>query len=181
VRLPEGVQGCRRPHASAAVDHQVIEELGIHCPAKLVFAPVDFESQTLREGLEALGFDFAAPAVFSWIGVTTYLTLAAIRATLATVAACPAGTRIVLTYNQPRAALQRLGLGVETAVAGMVTELGEPFISLFEPAEIEQLLRQLGFDGIEHFGPDEAIRTYFAGRNDVRFGGAQRLVVATVA
>lgn len=158
-----------------------LEELDIHCPANLIFSPVDFERQTLREGLAASGFDFAAPAVFSWIGVTMYLTVDAIRATLATVTACPAGTRIVLTYNQPRSALQGLGLGVETALTRIVTEMGEPFISLFEPDGIEQLLRQPGFDEIVPFGPDEAIRTYFAGRDDVRFGGAQRLVVATVA
>ena len=155
--------------ASQAWKRLRLEELGIDQPANLVLAPVDFESQTPREVLEAAGFDFAASAVFSWIGVTMYLTLDAIRATLATVAACPAGTRIVLTYNRPQSALQGLGLATETTLAKIATEMGEPFVSLFEPAEII------------HFGPDEAIRAYFAGRNDIRFGGAQRLVVATVA
>jgi hypothetical protein len=41
--------------------------------------------------------------------------------------------------------------------------------------------RRLGFDQIEDFGPDEAVRTYFPGRDDVRFGGAQRLLVAAVS
>lgn len=157
-----------------------LKELGIGQPANLVFAPVDFESQTLREGLEAAGFDFTASAVFSWIGVTMYLTFDAIRATLATVAACPAGTRIVLTYNRPRSALQGLGLATETTLATIATEMGEPFVSLFEPAAIEQLVLELGFDEIMHFGPEEAIRAYFAGRSDVRFGGAQRMLLATV-
>jgi hypothetical protein len=43
------------------------------------------------------------------------------------------------------------------------------------------LLRDQGFDDIIHFGPDEAIQTYFAGSTDVVFAGAQRLVIATVA
>jgi len=38
----------------------------------------------------------------------------------------------------------------------------------------------MGFGEVEHFGPGEAVRTYFPGRGAVRFGGAQRLVVATV-
>ena len=167
--------------ASQAWKRRRLDELGVSPPPNLVFAAVDFEHQTLRAGLEAAGFDFRAPAVFSWIGVTMYLTIEAIEATLATVAACPAGSRLVLTYNRPRSALAGMGLETETVIAGIAGEMGEPIITRFEPDEIEQLLRDRGFDQIEHFGPDEAVRTYFAGRDDVRFGGAQRLVVATVA
>ncbi|HET7768846.1 MAG TPA: class I SAM-dependent methyltransferase [Chloroflexota bacterium] len=167
--------------ASQAWKRRRLDELGVSPPPSLVFAAVDFEHQTLRAGLEVAGFDFGATAVFSWIGVTLYLTLEAIAATLATVAACPAGTRIVLTYNRPGSALSGVGLETQTALAGIAGELGEPIVTLFEPDEIERLLRDHGFGQIEHFGPDEAVRTYFAGRDDVRFGGAQRLVGATVA
>lgn len=167
--------------ASQAWKRRRLDELGIEVPANLVFTPVDFESQTLREGLAASGFDFAERAVFSWIGVTMYLTLDAIRATLATIAACPAGSRIVLTYNRPRAALTGLSRALDTALGTLAADVGEPFVSLFEPAEIERLLREHGFDDVVHFGPDEAIQTYFPGRTDVAFAGAQRLVVATVA
>jgi hypothetical protein len=46
---------------------------------------------------------------------------------------------------------------------------------------IAGLLRGLGFGEIIDVGPEEAIRTYFAGRPDVRLPGNQRLVIATVA
>lgn len=59
--------------------------------------------------------------------------------------------------------------------------MGEPLVSLFRPGEIEGLLHGLGYTAVEHFGPDEAVTTYFPGREDVRFGGAQRIVSATVA
>ena len=49
------------------------------------------------------------------------------------------------------------------------------------PRTRQWLVRDRGFDDIVHFGPEEARSTYFAGRNDVQFGGAQRLLVATVA
>jgi methyltransferase (TIGR00027 family) len=157
-----------------------LADLGVALPANLVFAPVDFERQTLRMGLADAGFDFAAPAVFSWIGVTMYLTLGAIRSTLELVRSCPSGTRIVLTYNLPLAALQGMGHATESAMQRIVGELGEPMVSLFTPAEIEQLLRDLGFTTVEHVGPEEALQRYFPGRTDVRFGGAQRIVVGTV-
>jgi O-methyltransferase involved in polyketide biosynthesis len=60
-------------------------------------------------------------------------------------------------------------------------EVGEPWISFFTPAEAEALLRRYGFGEVDHFGPAEAIRTYFAGRPEVRLGMPQRLLVATVA
>lgn len=167
--------------ASQAWKRARLSDLGVECPPNLVFAPVDFESQTLRAGLEASGFDFGAVAVFSWIGVTMYLTLSAIEATLATVASCPAGTQIVLTYNLPWSALRGAGLGIQGKLAEIATEMGEPFVSLFEPAEAEELLRRLGFDNIVHFGPAEAIQTYFAGRDDVHLHGAQRIIFANVA
>lgn len=158
-----------------------LAELDVEEPAALVFASVDFERQTLVEGLTAAGFDFDAPAVFSWMGVTLYLTLTAITTTLDTVTRCPTGTRLVLTYNLPREALRGMGATTDAALAGIAATMGEPIVSMFVPDEIERLLRDHGFDDIVHIGPEEALTRYFPGRTDVRFGGAQRLIVATVA
>jgi hypothetical protein len=57
-----------------------------------------------------------------------YPTIDAIRATLATIAACLTGTRLVLSCNLPRAALTGLGLTIETMMRATVSELGEPWI-----------------------------------------------------
>jgi methyltransferase (TIGR00027 family) len=183
----------RRPHllvqmrvfevdhpASQAWKRERLAELGVGLPANLVFAPVDFETETLRTGLLAAGFDFAGAAVFSWIGVTMFLTLEAIEATLQTVAACAPESRIVLSYNPPLSALQDQELAMQNRVSRLAGEMGEPFISLFTPAEAEALLARCGFGEVEHFGPAEAIHTYFTGRSDIRLGVPQRLLVATV-
>jgi O-methyltransferase involved in polyketide biosynthesis len=87
---------------------------------------VDFEHQTLRDGLEAAGFEFGRPALFSWIGVTMYLTLDAIKATLEAISECLPGTQIALTYNQPLHALDDIAAQVTTTFAGIATEMGEP-------------------------------------------------------
>jgi methyltransferase (TIGR00027 family) len=157
-----------------------LASVDVELPDGLVFAPVDFERQTLREGLEGAGFDFGQPAVFSWIGVTMYLTLDAIHATLATLAQCSPGTRVVLTYNQPPDTLAGIGAQMSARFAMLATDLGEPFITLFRPAEIEQLLDAHGFADITQFGADEARAAYFQGRADVQITGAQRLVAVTV-
>jgi methyltransferase (TIGR00027 family) len=157
-----------------------LAELGVDSPATLVYAPVDFERQTLREGLEQAGFDFRQLAVFSWVGVTMYLTLDAIEATLVTMSGCQAGTRVVLTYNQPPAALGGTTAQIAAAFAGIAAEMGEPFVSRFLPGQIDQLLREHGFGEIVDFGPDQARTRYFQGRADVEIAGAQRLITAAV-
>ena len=154
--------------------------LGVALPARLVFAPVDFERQTLREGLELAGFDSGQLAVFSWVGVTMYLTLDAIHDTLATMAQCRRGTRVVLSYNQPPAVLTGSTAQIAAAFAGLAAEMGEPFISWFLPGEIARLLHEHGFGEITDFGPDQARAAYFPGQADIEIAGAQRLVTATV-
>ena len=63
----------------------------------------------------------------------------------------------------------------------IATELGEPFVSLFVPDEIEGLLRSHGFDDIVHFGPQETRAAWFRGAANVAIAGAQRLIAATVS
>jgi methyltransferase (TIGR00027 family) len=166
--------------ATQAWKRRRLTELGVRHPAGLVFAPVDFERQTLQDGLAQAGFGFGQPAVVSWVGVTMYLTLDAIHATLATLAGCQPGTQIVLTYNQPPAALTGSTAQIAATFAALAADMGEPFLSRFLPAEAAQLLHQHGFGVITDFGPDEARAAYFPGQADVEIAGAQRLIAATV-
>jgi methyltransferase (TIGR00027 family) len=75
----------RNPHEGAGlrvfeVDHPATQawkrarlaEAGLAAPPSLTFAPVDFERQTLADGLAAAGFDPAAPSFFTWLGVVPY-------------------------------------------------------------------------------------------------------------
>jgi hypothetical protein len=84
-----------------------------------------------------------------------------------------------MEYGQPPSALSGFGREVQQAVRSIITGMGEPIISTFIPSEIEELVRGEGFGEVRHFGPEEALRDYFPGRQDVRFG-AQRIVIATV-
>ena len=43
---------------------------------------------------------------------------------------------------------------------------GEPWLSYFEPLEMERHLRDAGFRGIVHFGDQEATERYLRGRSD---------------
>jgi methyltransferase (TIGR00027 family) len=85
----------RRPDLAAGlrvfeVDHPAtqqwkrarLRELHLNLPSNLTFIPLDFEQQTLADGLRAGGHQPELPTFFSWLGVTQYLTEEAVFETL---------------------------------------------------------------------------------------------------
>ena len=57
-----------------------------------VFAPVDFETEDLRDVLDRAGFDWGKPTLFNWLGVVMYLTREAMTTTLRTLAGAGPGS-----------------------------------------------------------------------------------------
>src|SRR4051812_14071206 len=76
-------------------------------PDNVVFGSVNFEAESVADGLQRHGVRFDVPTVFSWLGVTMYLTEAAIDATLGAVLRFPRGSEIVLTFANREAAPSR--------------------------------------------------------------------------
>ncbi len=169
-RRPEGAEGLR----VFEVDHPATQHwkrtrlhaVGIDIPPTVTFVPLDFEQQTLQEGLRAGGFRQEEPGVFSWLGVTPYLTEAAIWRTLREVAALAAGTAIIFEYEVPAALLDAEGQRLEAATRAFATARSEPWFSVFDPSCLRAHLHALGFVVIEDVGPEEAHARYFAGRRD---------------
>ena len=143
-----------------------ISELEIPTPTNLRFVPLDFERQMLTEALSSSDYRAHAPAVFSWLGVTMYLTKDAVRRTLQEVAAMARGSEIVVQYTVPEELVDTRHRQYLAEVRRINSELGEPWLSHFTPDELAGQLQDVGFQRIEHLGPDEAHARYFAGRSD---------------
>jgi methyltransferase (TIGR00027 family) len=144
----------------------------IAIPASVTYAPVDFERQSLSDGLAASGFDCRKITFFSWLGVTPYLTRAAMNSTLEFIATMPAGSGVVFDYALPRASLNWFGRLAFDAMARRVAKAGEPFQLFFEPTELAKELRRFGFNQIEDWGKDKLNERYFKDRADkLRVGG----------
>jgi methyltransferase (TIGR00027 family) len=150
-----------------------LAELALAEPDGCMYVPCDFEQTRLVEALRAAGFNAEAPAFVSWLAVTQYLTVPAIIDTLRWAAGLPAGSELVLTYVVPGPAAEH--------AKQMWEQQGVSFATFFLPEEIEDLLRQSGFELVEHLEPDDADRTYFAGRDDgLQAPRSERLVSAVV-
>ncbi len=168
--------------ATQAWKRRRLEAGDISIPASMTFAPVDFESQTLIDGLARAGFDADRPAFFSWLGVVPYLTRSAAMETFRFVGSLPAGSAIVFDYALPPESLslvQRLAL---KALSDRVAAAGEPFRTFFEPSTLISELRPMGFRSFENLGTEEINARYFSDRSDrLRArGGIGRLMKAGV-
>lgn len=158
----------------------LLSEANIAIPSSLTFVPVDFEKQTLTEGLAQTVFDFEKPAFFSWLGVTPYLTLEAFRATIGAIGSLLEGSGVTFEYALSRKLLsfkEKIALDM---LAERVAIAGEPFQLFFSPDEMQQELRRAGFRRIEELTSNEINARYFRGRRDglqLR-GNVARLVTA---
>lgn len=143
-----------------------LEETGIVAPRSVTFVPVDFSRQSLENELRRAGFDPRNGAFFSWLGVTQYLSREVVFEAFRWVHSISQASGIVFDYALPRRSLSWLNRISFDALARRVAGAGEPFQGFFDPAELADELRSIGFRRIEDLGPDEINSRYFHGRRD---------------
>jgi methyltransferase (TIGR00027 family) len=167
----------RNPHAGLRVfelDHpdtqawkrEQLQAAGIAIPAALTFVPIDFERQTLAEGLGQSGFNLSAAAFFSWLGVTPYLTREACMITLNFIAKMPAGSGVVFDFAVDPALLNAGQRQALDALSARVARYGEPLQLFFDPAKLQVELMGLGFHRTEFLQGKELNARYFKDRKD---------------
>jgi methyltransferase (TIGR00027 family) len=158
-----------------------LKEANIQIPRTLTFAPVDFETETLDEGMRRAAFDASECAFFSWLGVTSYITENAFTATLRFVASMPPGSGIVFDYMISPSLLNPTARRVFDNLANRVALAGEPFQSFFDPYFLKKDLLAMGFRQIENLGSGELNDLYFRGRKDeLKAGGLAHIMNVTV-
>ena len=142
-------------------------ELGLGIPSYLRLVPVDFEGgDAWWERLAASGFDSKKPAIVASMGVSMYLTLDAITATLRQVAELTQGSTLAMSFMLPIELTDpEVRPGIERAAAGARAS-GTPFISFFTPTEMLALARDAGFRKVEHVSAAMLAQRYFANRTD---------------
>ena len=150
--------------STQSVKRSFITKAGLDVAANVLFAQIDFERESLLEGLCRHHVSLEEPTFFSWLGVTMYLKEAAIDSALRSMSAYPSGSEVVLTFKQPPT--RTAGPTAEAArkLAEKVASVGEPFVSFFEPKAIEAKLTSAGFSRVEFLDLQTADARYFASR-----------------
>jgi methyltransferase (TIGR00027 family) len=147
--------------ATQAWKRERLAGAGIPLPASLTFAPVDFERETLADGLAAAGFDPAKPAFFTWLGVVPYLTEPAVWSTLGFIAGLPSRAHVVFDYGDPPDRLSPEMRARHDRRAARVAALGEKWLTWFDPQCLRAKLMATGFTEVDDIGPQEIRARYF--------------------
>jgi methyltransferase (TIGR00027 family) len=161
----------------------LLADARIALPGNLTFVPLDFERQTLAEGLGEAGFEDGAAAFFSWLGVVPYLTLEAFRATLETIGQLPAGSGVSFDYTPAPETLTPARRAVFDRLAARLAAAGEPFRLFFTLEGLKTELDRAGFQRREQVDYRRLNELYFRNRADglkLSPAGMGTLVIAWV-
>jgi methyltransferase (TIGR00027 family) len=161
--------------ASQQAKRQRLQAAGIHVPANVRFIEADFEHRTLRDILADGGVALDQPAFISWLGVTVYLTEAAIDAVFRFVASLPPSSELVFTFYTKEATQTPQG----ATMAARAADLGEPFVTWFEPEALEARLRGFGFSDVTFLTPEDAMALYFPSPRTDRLPPPRRINTAS--
>src|SRR5580704_6861280 len=148
--------------ATQAWKRRQLTEAGILAPESLTFAPVDFERETLADGLTAAGFDFAQQTFFTWLGVVPYLSETAVWSTL--ISSLRGGAQVVFDYADPPDTLSPKARAFHHARSERVQAIGEAWVTYLDAGLLHEGLRKIGFSDIEDLGPRQIAARYFPSR-----------------
>jgi len=160
-----------------------MHEEGIASPKSLRLAPVDFEKQTLAEGLHEAGFQSGQPAVFSFLGAAVFLQASTVMDIAKFVGGLPRQSALIFDYGIVSSALDEAQLAERARVARGLAAVGEPMVTFFDPDVLDRSLRQFGFGDIEDIGYRKMNARYFTDRTDgLRVGhNGRRLIRARIS
>jgi methyltransferase (TIGR00027 family) len=168
--------------ASQAWKRKRMAELGLPPSEKQIFAPVDFETESLESGVSSAGFDWERPTMFSWLGVIPYLTIDAVEATLRTIARCRSGSEIAFEYGPAATFMDDLGREFVEGFTSLAARVGEPVKKKgWAPDEAEEVVKKCGLRVVDHPSRQDLVDRYFADRTDgLQPWSASRLMTAGV-
>jgi methyltransferase (TIGR00027 family) len=150
---------------------EVLEQAGIPLPAHLVFVPIDFNRENLKDVLPTAGFSRDQRAPFVWEGVTYYLSAKVVGDTLGAIRdiSC-AGSSVCFDYASLSAealseeGVKKLREHMKSQYAAEPTKFGIP------QGKLGAFLAERGYVIIEHLSPSEMETRYLTLRNSSTVG-----------
>ena len=156
-----------------------IASLGLSTPG-VHYVSVDFTTQDLEKEFVVAGVDARKPIFVAWLGVSQYIAEAESYQTLSLVARHAPGSEIVFDVILPVNEQPSDEREMSRASAEVSASRGEPWISYFNPEQLEGRLMSLGFSRVTRLTRGDA-HTYYQGQpSDAQPLGAWQMFAATV-
>jgi methyltransferase (TIGR00027 family) len=144
--------------ATQLVKRSRLAGAGLEMPHNVEFVTIDFERESLLDGLVRHGLSPEGITFFSCLGVTMYLQEKTIDDMFESIATFPGGSGIVLTHAPP----PRDSSAPVSPLAVRAANVGEPWVTYLDVEALTAKLRRAGFSGrISPLSPIEAEERYF--------------------
>lgn len=131
-----------------------IEKMGARLSSDTRFVAVDFEKDDLFLKLHEGGFDDDVSTFFFWLGVVPYLKEETVFELLSSLRRLPSA-EIVFDYGQSPEDYSGLRRERYEAMITEARDMGEPWLSFFQPDDLARRLRALGYAELEDLGVSE--------------------------
>lgn len=139
----------------------------------VTYVNIDFSYQSLTEQLIGAGFDQKKSAIFTLEGVSQYITKEAVSSTIKELASLTRDTNSIFFMSYVDELLDKnpeacFGEGYPnpakkaSLIKGLSAKVGEPWISFYNGAEIEDLLSQNGYSIEENVTLEDLNSLYFS-------------------
>jgi methyltransferase (TIGR00027 family) len=140
---------------------EILHQANIPIPEQLVFVPINFQINNLKETLLGAGFSRDQKALFVWEGVTYYLSAGIVESTLSFIRTnSPTGSSLCFDY----AALwpERLNVSEAKKLSERMKSRysAEPTKFGIAQGKLASFLSERGYDIIEHLTPNEMQSKY---------------------
>jgi methyltransferase (TIGR00027 family) len=162
--------------ATAAWKQERLAAAGIAVPDTVSYVSTDFEHDDLSE-VVASCVDTRRPVLHWWLGVTPYLTVEAITATLTAIAALP-HSAVVLDHSAPDPHASVSTRAWEARREARVAAVGEPWVTRISPEELARLGVRCGFEQV-HLEDEAALVRRVLGRGKAREPRVTHLALLT--
>ncbi|MCA9240328.1 MAG: class I SAM-dependent methyltransferase [Planctomycetales bacterium] len=144
-----------------------LKQLGHTAPATLEYLGVDFEKESLAEGLDRSGFDSDALCLFSWMGVVPYLTKKSFETTLRDITAqSTPGSEVVFDTLDRAVFHEARNNPIVRRMREVTRRCGEPLVSGYDPQDMATLLGRCGLRILEVVTAADFTARWFARRKD---------------
>lgn len=149
----------------------LLEKNAVPLPEQLVFVPINFNKENLGAVLAKAGYDASKKTLFTWEGVTCYLSEEAVKGTLSFIAANSGkGSTVAFDYFLKEAFAGGPDYYGAPETFAAVARDREPFQFGVAEGAIGDFLADLGFDVVEHYSPTEFEDKYLRTDNGELFG-----------
>lgn len=123
-------------------------------PLNVVYVPIDFNNQSLREALKNHSFDFSKPTLVIWEGVTQYITGEAVDKTLEFVSTLPADSYLVFTYILEEVIDKKSTIKGAKELMEFFEKRNSPWQFGLNPSGINSWLEKYGLQLVEDAGAE---------------------------